>query len=452
MGKERKGKERKGKYMNKMSIVFSGEQQTLLKIMETSNQNMGITGKPGTGKSETLKQFVEHTEKKVVVLAFTGVAALNVGGQTIHSFFRLDPKINFVEELQLDKMRPYLKDLLKKIDTIIIDEISMVPPNLLDIIDTMCKYATGVSSSFGGIQLICFGDLYQLLPIVTDDYVKSRLKKEYGEVLFYKAHAFENDNFIDDNSLKVYELNKVFRQSDENFKSILNEVRLGTVSQESLDILNKRVITGDVKENIVTLATNNEIVNSINKSKLDELRSKEFIYKAKVEGNISSKQYPNDEELHLKVGSQIMMLINDKLGRWVNGTMGVVSSLKDDEIKVIIDNTEYTVEKYTWENSRYVLNNGELSQEIIGKFEQYPLKLAWAITIHKGQGQTYKSVLIDLGTGAFATGQTYVALSRCTSLETLYLRRPIKFSDITVNQEVVDFMKKVEIVKLGGEK
>lgn len=432
-------------------VVLSKEQQVILNKMEKSSENLFITGRPGTGKSELLKQFVKSTKKKVVVLAPTGVAALNVGGQTIHSFFKLDPKINFVEELKLGNLSPHLKDLLRKIDTIIIDEISMVAPNLLDIIDIICKSCTGSLSSFGGKQLICFGDLYQLLPIVTDDVVKSYLKREYGGTMFYRAHAFENNNFIDDNSLKIYELTHIFRQSDEKFKNILNEVRVGSISQENLDILNKRVITGEVKEDIITLATRNSIVNSINQSKLNELQSREFTYKAKTEGNISSKQYPNDEELHLKVGAQVMMIINDQGGRWVNGTMGVISSLKEDEIKVIIDDTEYTVEKYTWENSKYVLRGGELSRDIIGKFEQYPIKLAWAVTIHKAQGQTYKSVLIDLGAGAFATGQTYVALSRCVSLETLYLRRPINFSDITVNQEVVDFMKNAEILKLGGE-
>ncbi len=437
--------------LKEREIVLNEEQQAVFKKMETYNYNMFITGKPGTGKSELLKQFVKTTKKKVVVLAPTGVAALNVGGKTINSFFKLDPKINFVEELKPGNISPHLKDLLKKVDTIIIDEISMVAPNLMDIIDCICKFATGSISSFGGKQLICFGDLYQLLPVVIDDTVKAYLKREYGGMLFYRAHAFENNNFIDDNSLKIYELTHIFRQNDEKFKNVLNEIRIGNISQEILDTLNKQVINEEEKEDVITLTATNAVANIINKSKLDEIKSKEFTFKATVTGKRLPKQYPTSEELHLKVGAQVIMITNDSNGRWVNGTMGVISSLKKDEIKVIIDNMECSVEKYKWENSKYVLKNGELTQEVIGVFKQYPIKLAWAVTIHKAQGQTYKSVLIDLGTGAFATGQTYVALSRCISLETLYLRRPIKFSDITVNQEAVDFMRNAKILKLGGE-
>lgn len=439
--------------MNNMLIVLNKEQQTISKIMETSSQNMFITGKPGTGKSELLKHFVKGTKKKVVVLAPTGVAALNVGGQTIHSFFKLPIGLQLINELKKRKVNEDLQKLLGVVDTIIVDEVSMVSPDIIDAMDIICKKAKNSESSFGGIQFIGFGDMYQLTPVIRnkDVYVKDYLINEYGGTLFFKAHAFENTNFIDDNSLKIYELTHIFRQSDEKFKNILNDIRVGNCSKEVLDILNKRVINKRLKEGIITLATKNDIVNAVNKSKLDELPSKEFTFKASIRGVVSSNQYPNDEELHLKVGSQIMMIINDSNKRWVNGSMGIVSSLKPNEIKVRINDEEYSIEKYVWKNIQYSLIDGQLEKEVIGEFEQYPIKLAWAMTIHKAQGQTYKSVLIDLGTGAFATGQTYVALSRCVSLETLYLRKPINISDIKVNQEVVDFMKNVEVIQLEIE-
>lgn len=438
--------------MKANNITLNKEQEQIFKKVETSYENMFITGKAGTGKSELLKYIVKNTKKKCVVLAPTGIAALNVGGQTIHSFFRLKFGIQQIENLKYEDVDSIVADRINKIDTIIIDEVSMVGPDIIDAIDIICKKVRSALSSFGGIQLICFGDLFQLPPVITDNTAKEYLEKKYGVPLFYRAHAFENNNLLDDNSLKIYELTEVFRQKDEIFKDILNEVRIGNNSSNVLDILNKRVCDKDIDNTTITIATTNNITNIINKTKLEKLSSPEYTYKGTIKGDMPNSYLETDEVLHLKVGAQVIMLNNDTNGRWVNGSIGTVSYLSSKEIKVKIRNKEYSVEEYEWKRKEYYVQDGELVQIDIGTFTQYPLKLAWAITIHKSQGQTYESVVVDLGNGAFAEGQVYVALSRCVSLENLFLKKAIKATDIIANEDVINFMKNANIIKIEGEK
>lgn len=435
--------------LNYETIKLSKEQEFVLDKMEKTLDNIFVTGKAGSGKSELLKHFVKTTKKKVVVLAPTGFAAIDVMGQTIHSLFGLRPlDVQRIEEIKHMKIEPRLKALLNGIDVLLIDEISMVGPDLMETVNVLCKKARNSDLSFGGIQLICFGDLYQLPPIVKDfDY----LNDTYGGIFFFNAHAFENTNLIDDNSLKIYELEHIFRQRDSNFKNLLNQVRVGNVSSELLDVLNSRVTDDELGEDVITLATRNDIVASINKKKLDEINSEEYVFKADVKGNISESYFHTDAELYLKVGSRVMMVNNDSKKRWVNGSKGTITELTASKIKVRIANSEYSVDRYTWDNYKHDFIDNELKLVSVGSFTQFPIKLAWAVTIHKSQGKTYNSVLIDLGSrGAFTDGQTYVALSRCTSLETLYLRQPIKSSDIRVNSEVVNFMKNAEVIKLDS--
>ena len=429
---------------------LSVEQQFVLKKMEDSNDNIMITGKAGTGKSFLLNHFVANTKKRVVIVAPTGVAALNVGGQTIHSLFQLEKGLQLIDNIRYQEVPYKLKCVLRAIDTIIIDEVSMVSPDIIDAIDIICKNARNSTSAFGGIQLICFGDLYQLPPVYKDE-VKDYFQNIYGGTLFFNAHAFENTNFIDDNNLKIYELNHIFRQKDELFKKLLNAIRIGNNSKRVIDILNTRVISEKVNKDVVTLTTRKDIASRINNNELSKLPGKEFTYKAYISGNVPDNHFPTDELMRLKIGAKVMMINNDPNKRWVNGTFGTITALSDKEIKVTVDGKEYTIEKNRWEEIKYTMVNGELTKEVTGVFEQFPMKLAWAITIHKSQGQTLDSVLVDLGTGAFLEGQTYVALSRCKSLENLYLKYPIKSSDIHVNQEAVNFMKNARIIKIADE-
>ncbi len=435
---------------NSQKIVLSKEQKIIFEKMENGHDNMMITGKAGSGKTELLKYFIANTEKHQIVLAPTGVAAINISGQTIHGFFHLEFGIQPLENIKKRKISCNLKDILMKTDVIIIDEISMVSPNVIDAIDIICKKARNNDLAFGGIQLICFGDLYQLPPVYKDQ-ERDYLQKIYNGTLFFKAHAFENNNLIEDNSLKIYELNHVFRQNDEKFKKILNKIRIGRYDLEDLDILNKRVITGKIDKDVITLTARNDTANNINSYRLGKLPNVEFTYKACISGKVPVSHFPADELLRLKVGAKVMMTNNDRNGRWFNGSFGIITNLDTNQIKVMIGNQEYLIERNRWEEIKYAMVDGELSKEITGVFEQFPLKLAWAITIHKSQGQTLDSVLIDLGYGAFADGQTYVALSRCSSLDRLYLKKTIKMSDIQVNKEVVDFMETAKIIEIAEE-
>lgn len=425
-------------------IKLSEEQEKLYNIMEYSMDNMVITGKAGTGKSELLKTFKNHTTKQVIVLAPTAISALNVGGQTIHSFFRFDFGIQDGDKIN-NEWYKHTRDELKVVDTIIIDEAAMVRPDLFEAMDKVCSMARKSDCPFGGIQILCFTDFYQLPPVITDKEVARCIKDIYGGIFFFNTLAFKLGGFT------IYELDHVFRQKDFDFIDTLNQIRVGINSPEILNKINRNIVASEV-DGTITLTATKRASDIINKTKLDEINEKEYIYTSDVKGNIDKGSFPTDFELHLKKGAHVMMVANDKKKRWVNGTLGVITELYPESIKVKIDDMEYLLERYSWEKYKYKydVSNKKIIQDIDGEFVQFPLKLAWAMTIHKSQSKSFKSVLIDLGeSGAFETGMTYVALSRCTSLEKLYLKRAVKPADIKINLEVIEFMKNANIVKLS---
>ncbi len=416
--------------------------------MDSTNNNLFITGKAGTGKSVLLQYFVRHTSKQVAIVAPTGVAALNVGGQTIHSFFKLDMDIQDPDNIgKVADMGYKRKEILNGIQTLVIDEISMVSADIMDMIDAKLKYARESDEPFGGCQIIVFGDLYQLPPVVPSGQACRYLEDKYSTIYYFGATEIKKNPF------KIIELQHVFRQKDSNFIDILNRIRLGDSSSAILDDINSCCVLPPADERYITLTGTNATASRINDRKLAALSTREYIYTGEVDGDIKQSSMPTDLHLHLKVGAHVMMIKNDRTdnssddkrekARWVNGTLGVISELKSDGIKVEINGVSHWVDKEKWEKVQYSYDAHEkkLRKDVVATFRQYPIKLAYAITIHKSQGQTYDAVKVDLSDGAFATGQTYVALSRCRSMESLYLATELKKEDIKVSQEVLEYMK-----------
>ena len=429
-------------------IVLGEEQQKVYEYMNSSQENLFITGKAGTGKSVLLQYFVNNTSKQVAVVAPTGVAALNIGGQTIHSFFQLSTDVQDTRNEQLVKDIGFSKRaVIKNLDVLVIDEISMVSSDIMDMIDARMKYSRESDLPFGGCQIIVFGDLFQLPPVVTNGQVSRFLEDRYNTIYYFGIDSIKNNPF------KTIELKHIFRQKDDRFIEMLNKIRIGKFDQETLDILNNDCVVEPKDDKYITLTGDNATAVSINNRKLNELKTQEYVYTARVQGDIKQAAMPTDYELHLKVGAHVMMIRNDrtdnssndknKKARWVNGTLGIVSYLSNDEIKVEINGVSHFVNKEVWKKYQYYYdsNSKSLEKEEVASFIQYPIRLAYAITIHKSQGQTYDSVKINLSKGAFATGQTYVALSRCRSMDSLYLEKPLKFEDVLVSQEVISYMK-----------
>lgn len=425
------------------NIKLSDEQARVYNLLETTNDNYYITGKAGTGKSLLLQYFVENSGKRVVVTAPTGVAALNVGGQTIHSFFKMPFDIDF-DEIKVDYK---LREILRNIDTVIIDEVSMVRVDLMEAINRKLQIARKNDEPFGGVQMVMFGDLYQLPPVVTDGELDRYFKHNFGGYYFFNAPAIQKTD------LNIYELSTIFRQKDAEFKEVLNAIRHGKFKSSQLDTLNGRTSLEKPDSGFITLAGHNSTVSAINHKRLTQLPGEEKIYEAEIWGNITESSFPTEKKLKLKVGAQVMMLKNDtnKPRRWVNGTLGVITNLNNEVVKVNIDGVEHTVTPAAWDKIQYDYNpdERELTKKVVSSFKQLPLRLAWAITIHKSQGQTYQSVAIDLSDGAFAHGQTYVALSRCVSLEGLYLDSPIRREDVIVDPDIVNFMKKAVVEEVS---
>lgn len=422
------------------SVKLSDEQQKIYDIIENSSDNVYITGKAGTGKSLLLEYFVSHTRKTVAVVAPTGIAALNVGGMTIHSFFKFPPDVIDPKNVNVDYKT---REILRNIDAIVIDEVSMIRVDLMEGISAKLQIARHDNRPFGGCQMIMFGDLYQLPPVVTDGQLHRYFNHNYGGVYFFNAPSIKKTD------LQIYELGNIFRQKDPEFRSILNSIRNGDGSPEVLSKLNVRTNIKMPETGFVTLAGTNNTVSRINHRKLDALQGAEKSYDAEISGDIKESAFPTERKLRLKVGAQIMMLKNDteKPRRWVNGTLGVVVRLGSDSIRVNIDGVEHTVNRETWQKIRYEYDHEErrLMKIPVSEFTQLPVRLAWAITIHKSQGQTYESVAVDMSDGAFAHGQTYVALSRCKSMEGLYLTTAIRREDIIVDDEIVEFMRRAKI-------
>ena len=406
-----------------------------LKEMEDVDQPLFITGRAGTGKSTLLSYFVKNTSKKVVVLAPTGIAALHVGGQTIHSFFGFPPR-----PLKRNELRRSRSKIYTKIELLIIDEISMVRADMLDQIDQFLQINRSNSAPFGGLKVIFFGDLFQLPPIVRTPEERALFSQVYSSPYFFSAKVFDS-LFV---QLQMIELQTVYRQKELSFVRLLDNIRMSRIDYDDLETINQRVCQTLNKEGQpIVLSARNASVDAMNQKALAALDTQEFQYIASSTGTIQS--IPAETPLRLKVGAQVMMLINDPKRRFVNGSIGTVLQLEPDRIQVAIDQGDgvyrtIDIEKFEWNAQKYDLNaKGEIETKVVGTYQQYPIRLAWAITIHKSQGKTFERVIIDMGKGAFAPGQTYVALSRCKTLDGIQLKVPLKPRDIMVDPRVLDF-------------
>ena len=437
----------------------NAEFQDAFALLQYTHQSVFLTGKAGTGKSTFLRYICEHTRKKYVVLAPTGIAAINAGGSTIHSFFKMpfrpimpdDPDLS-VQNNRIYDLLKYNKTqrrLIKEVELIIIDEISMVRADMIDFIDRVLRVFSGnMRTPFGGKQLLLVGDLYQLEPVVTAD-TRDILSRFYATPFFFSARVF---NEI---SLVPIELRKTYRQTDPTFIELLDKIRCNRAGSNELAQLNSRYNASEKtqeEEFSITLATRRDQVDAINEQQLDELSGKSYTFEGEISGDFPDNSLPTPLSLELKVGAQIMFIKNDSEHRWVNGTLGIIEDINEEgRISILLeDGDEHVVEPAVWENIKYNYNEKEkrIEEKVLGTYKQYPIRLAWAITVHKSQGLTFNRVIIDFTGGAFAGGQTYVALSRCTSLEGITLTRPISARDIFVNAEVVRFSQSFNNPKL----
>lgn len=428
------------------------ELQNALQLVQFTHRSLFLTGKAGTGKSTFLHYIAQTTKKKYVILAPTGIAAINVGGATLHSFFKLPfhPLLPNDRRYNTRQLRNTLKynsekiKLIRELELIIIDEISMVRADIIDFIDKILRvYSHNMRIPFGGKQLLLVGDVYQLEPVLKEEDWQL-LQPYYASKFFFDAHVFRTFQLV------CIELQKVYRQRDDKFISILDHIRTSTVTNTDLSLLNQQVGQHqpmDTHQLSITLSTRRDTVDYINGLHLSKLPGDATILHGSIDGEYPENNLPTPIELEVKTGAQILFIKNDREKRWVNGTLGTIIGIGDEEDGKIYVRTEQgedvDVEQEVWNNVRYTYNQKEqkVEEEILGSFQQFPLRLAWAITIHKSQGLTFNQVKIDLSGGVFAGGQTYVALSRCRSLKGIALQEPVKREDIYVNQEIVRFSK-----------
>lgn len=403
-------------------------------LLEHSEQNVFLTGKAGTGKSTFLNYFREQTGKKIAVVAPTGVAALNVQAQTIHSLFRFSP--HFLERSQVKTDN---RKLFRQLELLIIDEISMVRADVFDAIDQFLQNARRNRSPFGGVQVCLIGDLFQLPPVVTRD-EKELFSRYYRTPFFFATEAYERGDF------QPVQFAHIHRQNDEAFIGILNAIRSGDCGEEELSALNARVIpTAVPAPGTLVLTATNHLADDINATQLRKLHADTVEYEGELKGSFGLKgaRLPAPDLLELKVGAQVMFTKNDPEGRWVNGTLGHVRTLEKKRISVEISGKTHTIEPEKWKSVGFEFDEGAgaIVEKQLGSYTQFPLMLAWAVTIHKSQGKTLERAIIDLGSGAFAAGQLYVALSRCRALSGIALKRPVSQGDILCDADVVDFMQ-----------
>ena len=426
------------------------EFQDALQLITHTRQSVFLTGKAGPGKSTFLKYICNHTKKKYVVLAPTGIAAINAGGVTLHSFFKLPfrPMLPDDPDLSLSHGRifeffKYPKEkrkIIAEVDLIIIDEISMVRADIIDCVDRILRvYSGNMRLPFGGKQLLFVGDVFQLEPVVPSDQ-KEILSLFYASPFFFSARVFKDINLV------PIELQKVYRQTDPVFINVLDRIRNNAARKQELDTLNGRYFPSFEPQNedmYITLATRRDQVDFINEKKLAELPGEEYVSVGKIEGDFPESSLPTQLNLSIKEQAQVIFIDNDYERRWVNGTIGMVSGIDENgNVYVLLESgVEHLVEPTSWRNYKYKYNEKErrIEEEIVGTFEQLPIRLAWAITVHKSQGLTFSRVVVDLTGGVFAGGQTYVALSRCTSLEGLVLKSKISSRDIFIRKEIVEF-------------
>ncbi|MEN6374180.1 MAG: AAA family ATPase [Smithella sp.] len=425
-------------------IDFNPEFQRALALMEDTQNNILITGRAGTGKSTLLSYFRDHTKKKVVILAPTGVAAVNVSGQTIHSFFHFKPSVT---PASIKKKKSAGTTIYKKLTTIVIDEVSMVRADLLDCIDKFLRFnGPAEKLPFGGVQMIFIGDLYQLPPVVTSA-EREIFRTHYSSPYFFSAKVFDQLN------MEFLELEKVYRQKDDDFVRLLNTIRNRTVTDEDLAKFNSRCdpqFEAPAGSFYLSLTSTNDLASAINEKRLTELPGKTWKAKGEIIGDFGKEYLPTAVDLKLKKGAQIMLLNNDSYGQWINGTIGKIRKFeKDDDGEEVIvtdlDNGDTArITPYTWKIYRFFLKKEELHSEEVGSFRQYPVRLAFAVTIHKSQGKTFENVVIDVGRGTFAHGQMYVALSRCTTLSGIVLKQPLKKNHIMMDWQVVKFLTGIQ--------
>lgn len=415
-----------------------------LELMGETREHIFLTGCAGTGKSTLIERFRNATHKNIAALAPTGVAALNIHGQTIHSFFHFGIDVT-PEKIRRSSGKNNL--IFKNLETLIIDEVSMVRADMLDCVDKALRVNRDNHQPFGGVQMIFVGDLYQLPPVVTKE-ENSIFDGHYASPYFFDARVMYDLKF------KVIELTTVYRQRDVDFVNLLNAVRTGTVDEAILETINSRCADGaeaadNAEDFSVTLTTRTHLAEKVNLRKLALLPSKTVFCDANVIGDFKEKTMPTQTNLQLKTGAQIMLLNNDPRKRWVNGTLGKI--IKVDKaatgttLQIQLQNGNIVdVGRHTWEMTQYYFDQkaGKIDSRATGSFTQYPLKLAWAVTIHKSQGKTFDNVAIDVGEGAFAHGQIYVALSRSTTLEGITLRRPILAEHIFADRRIDDFLSR----------
>ncbi|NOQ25791.1 MAG: AAA family ATPase [Bacteroidales bacterium] len=441
------------------------------KFINGTNQSVFLTGKAGTGKTTLLKQIVDTTHKKTVIAAPTGIAAINAGGVTLHSLFHL-PFGSFIPDNQIPangelsfllttpntlirnlKMNSNKKTLLREMELLIIDEVSMLRADLLDAIDTILRYVRRNSNPFGGLQILFIGDLWQLPPVVKNQ-EWNILKNYYANIFFFNATPFKKVDLI------YLELDKIYRQTDSDFIDLLNSFRLNKISKKDIETLNKQYKSQFNlldNEGYIYLTTHNNKADKINKQALEKLSGKTYSYRAEVEGEFSEHSFPIDETLELKEGAQVMFIKNDYSGNsaYFNGKIGKIDTISSENIIVSFSDgsPDAEVEKYIWENKKFALNqeSKEIEERIVGTFSHYPIKLAWAITIHKSQGLTFEKAIIDISQ-AFAAGQTYVALSRLTSLKGLVLATPVQLSGPEIDKDLSVFAQTKTSISEANEK
>ncbi|TCL76556.1 PIF1-like helicase [Hydrogenispora ethanolica] len=426
---------------DRQSYISLPSFQAALDCIQSGTPITFISGKAGTGKSTFTKNELTKLKGNTVFLSPTGIAALNIGGQTIHSFFNLEHGPQYPERIKESRQA----EIYRKIDTLVIDEISMVRADLMDAVHWALQANRKSEAAFGGVQLVLIGDLYQLPPVVRAEERREFSGGRYANRFFFNSRAIRAA--ILDQSFRYIQFSEVFRQADPRFISLLEQVRNCSLDRELIRVLNERVCAEarlEGIEDLTVLTCTNEAANRYNSDKLEELPGPKRLYEAAIDGKFSREDFPTLPILPLKVGAKVIFIKNDPGRVWVNGTTGIVKRLRDQEIIVRIDGEDHTVPKETWEKAQYRVSDGNIEKVVVGRFVQFPIKLGWALTIHKSQSLTLNNVYLDTGRGAFDSGQIYVALSRVRRLDNLFLKQPITDRDLLLDPSIHKFLDYIE--------